>query len=113
MAEEGLCRRHGSFPARSQSEYRRDTARGDSPIQERTFEGSAEAAYAEGNDYHFKGHVSTPLGDDAGLRVAGGYRHRDGQIDNITLGRKVDFDETWNLRASLALRPVDRLRIST
>lgn len=73
--------------------------------------GSVEAGFAEGNDFTLKGFISTPFGDKAGLRIAAGYRNRDGQIDNSTLDRQVDYDETANVRASLVVRPTETFTI--
>ena len=75
------------------------------------FEGSVQGSYAAGNDYKIGGFISTPIGDDVGLRVAGSYRNRDGQIYNSTLNTHVDYDETYNARASLLIRPTDRVTI--
>jgi len=75
------------------------------------FMGSVEAGYAQGDDFRLKGYISAPLGDKAGLRLAAGYRNRDGQIYNSTLDTDVDFDKTANVRASLRLTPSERLKI--
>lgn len=76
-----------------------------------SFEGSVQASYAEGNDYKIGGFISTPLGENAGLRLAGSYRNRDGQIFNPTVGKDVDFDETINVRGSLILRPSETVTV--
>lgn len=74
-------------------------------------EGSVQASYAAGDDYKIGGFISTPLGDDAGLRLAASYRNREGQIFNPTVGDHVDFDETLNLRGSLLFRPSSSVTI--
>ena len=75
------------------------------------FEGSLQASYAEGDDYKIGGFISTPIGEDIGLRVAASYRNRDGQIYNKTLDENVDYDETYTVRGSLLVRPTDRVEI--
>ena len=75
------------------------------------FEGSLQASYAEGDDYKIGGFISTPIGEDVGLRVAASYRNRDGQIYNKTLDENVDYDETYTVRGSLLVRPTDRVEI--
>lgn len=75
------------------------------------FEGSLQASYAEGDDYKIGGFISTPIGEDVGLRVAASYRNRDGQIYNRTLDENVDYDETYTVRGSLLVRPTDRVEI--
>ncbi len=75
------------------------------------FEGSVQTSYARGNDYKVGGFISTPIGEGAGLRIAASYRNRDGLIDNSTVNEKVDFDETYTVRASLLLRPKDGVEI--
>ncbi|QEH81046.1 TonB-dependent receptor [Sphingomonas sp. C8-2] len=76
-----------------------------------SFGGSAELGYAEGDEFRAKASITAPLGEKAGFRLAGSYLNRDGQITNSTLGKKVDFDESWAVRGSLLLKPTETLKI--
>lgn len=69
--------------------------------------------FAEGNDIRIGGRVSGPLVRDHVLfRIAGSYTDYDGQIENIFLNRRVDFQREYSLRGQLELIPTDTLNIS-
>ncbi|MDA5194219.1 TonB-dependent receptor [Govanella unica] len=72
----------------------------------------AELGYAEGKEFIARGSVSGPLvADKVGFRISGSYKDREGQIDNITVGEKVDFDKTKAIRGTLVFTPNENLSI--
>ncbi|MCG2842624.1 TonB-dependent receptor [Sandaracinobacter sp. RS1-74] len=75
------------------------------------FGGSAEAGYAQGNEFSARATVSGPLGERMGFRLGGSYLNRDGQIYNSTLDTKVDYNEVWAVRGSLVANPVDAVTV--
>ena len=73
-------------------------------------EGFATARYGEGNYMEFAGGFTAPIGDRAGLRVAGMVKEDDGRLDNSFLDEEVDYvDEDYNIRARLTAQPTDWL----
>ncbi len=69
---------------------------------------SARAELANGNDRKLRLAGSGALVDDKVLvRASVGYRDFDGLIDNVTLKRKVDFQEEWTGRGRVILKPTD------
>ena len=55
--------------------------------------------------------VSTPLGENAAIRVAGLYRRNDGFYRDPNDGRDYNGDETWAAKAQLLFEPTDALRV--
>jgi iron complex outermembrane receptor protein len=55
--------------------------------------------------------VNVPLSDNAAFRVSGFYRQDPGYIDDPNLGRDVNDGKTYGGRASLLVRPTDKLTI--
>lgn len=61
-------------------------------------EGAVRASYANENTLEATGHISTPVGDGAGIVLSGYYRQTDGFFRNIFLDRKVaDDQKVWSL----------------
>lgn len=58
-----------------------------------------------------KGMVNLPIGETAALRLAGSYLSRDGYVDNLTTGNKVDDRDLYGLRGSFAWEPSDEFRV--
>lgn len=70
------------------------------------------ADYANGDDRQLSGMISGALVPDVlKFRIAADYRKFDGVLGNVTLNRKVDFVEDFNLRGRLILTPSDRLTV--
>lgn len=53
--------------------------------------------------------VNAPLGPNAGIRIAGRYKKRDGTVDNLLGGADFQSVETGAARASLRFRPSERI----
>jgi outer membrane receptor protein involved in Fe transport len=53
--------------------------------------------------------VNAPLGPNAGIRVAGRYKKRDGYVDNLLGGPDFQSIETGAARASLRFQPSERI----
>lgn len=69
------------------------------------FEGWVQAGYATGDAFSASGVISGPILDDRLLfRVAASVRDADGDIENVTLGQPVNFEDTVNLRGQLLVR---------
>jgi iron complex outermembrane receptor protein len=63
-----------------------------------TLEGAVRASYANENTIEATGHISTPVGEGAGIVLSGYYRQTDGFFRNIFLDRKVaDDQKVWSL----------------
>lgn len=76
------------------------------------FEGFVESTYGRGNALDVAGGVSTPLGDDVGLRLSTSYKTDDGRIENSFTGRKVDFiDHDLEVRGKLAATLTDQIHV--
>ncbi|WP_165793466.1 TonB-dependent receptor [Hyphococcus luteus] len=59
-------------------------------------------------DYReFKGIVNVPLGQMAAAKFSIAKTDRDGYIDNITTGNKLDTKDVWAYRAQLRITPTD------
>src|SRR3546814_15561395 len=54
------------------------------------FEAAAEGEYGNYNSIKGKAMVNIPLGENAGIRVAGIYLNRDGYTKNLFLGKRFD-----------------------
>jgi outer membrane receptor protein involved in Fe transport len=66
---------------------------------------SAEAEYGNYNGIKFKGMVNAPIGDTAGVRLAGFYLNRDGYTKNLYDNSRIDDRDMFGLRASLRFEP--------
>lgn len=65
------------------------------------FEGSVSATVATDGDVRTEAMISTPLGEGTGLRVTGFYHDFPGNVQNLTVGRKVNDQENYGVRAKL------------
>lgn len=81
----------------------------------RAFDGAAEAGVedvAHGDvGWWTRGAINAPLGNAAAVRVSGFYRSDPGFIDDPHLGHDVNDGTRYGGRASLLLKPTDRLQI--
>ncbi|MCJ9430612.1 TonB-dependent receptor [Kordiimonas marina] len=74
------------------------------------FEGKLDASYGRGDAVDVSGVISTPVGQDGGLRVAGSYKSDGGRIQNSYTGKNVDFiDHDWETRGKYTQRFNDTL----
>lgn len=53
--------------------------------------------------------VNAPLGENAGIRIAGRYKKRDGTVDNLLGGKDFQSVKTGAVRASLRFKPSERI----
>ena len=72
------------------------------------FEGSADLTYGSENTIKARGFVNFPIGDTAGLRLAGYYHSRDGYVFNDVTGNDVDDRNLYSLRATFSTDLWDR-----
>ncbi|MBX3594556.1 TonB-dependent receptor [Sphingomonas sp.] len=63
------------------------------------FGGSVEASYGNYNAFELKGAVTGPVSDKLALRLDGGYRKRDGYIDDVNSDRSINDINRWYARA--------------
>jgi iron complex outermembrane recepter protein len=78
------------------------------------FEGSAEVAYFDRQEYRARGVVNVPLGDKGGFRLTGFYSKYDGNIRNIgPVGDDyVNGYERYGVRGALALDLSDDVKLT-
>lgn len=57
------------------------------------------------NSVKARGMMNIPLGDKAALRLAGSSLSRDGYVDNLTTGNKIDSRDLYAFRGTLAFEP--------
>jgi outer membrane receptor protein involved in Fe transport len=69
------------------------------------FEASAEAEYGNYDSMKGKAMVNIPLGETAGLRVAGIYLNRDGYTKNTFLNTRIDDRDLYSVRGSFRWEP--------
>jgi len=75
-------------------------------------EGALDASYGRGDAIDVTGSLSTPIGDDAGLRIAGSYKTDNGRIRNTYSDKNVDFiDHDWELRGKFKASLSENLKI--
>jgi len=71
--------------------------------------GMVRAAYGNFDYMLGEAMLNAPLGSNAGIRIAGRYKKRDGTVDNLLGGGDVQSVETGAVRASLRFRPSERI----
>lgn len=76
------------------------------------FAASGEASYGKYNALQVKGMVNVPIGDIAGVRLAGMYLKRDGYTKNLNTGNDIDGRDYYSLRGSFKLEPSDNTRFT-
>ena len=69
------------------------------------FEAAAEAEYGNYDSMKAKAMVNIPLGDTAGIRVAGIYLNRDGYTKNEFLDTRIDDRHLYSVRGSFRWEP--------
>ena len=69
------------------------------------FEASAEAEYGNYDSMKGKAMVNIPLGETAGIRVAGIYLNRDGYTKNAFLNTRIDDRDLYSVRGSFRWEP--------
>ncbi|SNS57347.1 TonB-dependent receptor [Sphingopyxis indica] len=69
------------------------------------FEAAAEGEYGNYNSIKGKAMVNIPLGENAGIRVAGIYLNRDGYTKNLFLGNRFDDRDLYSVRGSFRWEP--------
>ena len=69
------------------------------------FEAAAEAEYGNYDSMKAKAMVNIPLGDTAGIRVAGIYLNRDGYTKNEFLDTRIDDRDLYSVRGSFRWEP--------
>jgi iron complex outermembrane recepter protein len=62
------------------------------------FEGTVEASYFDKSEYRGRATINVPLGENLRSRFTGFYSEYDGNINNITLGRKVNGYKHYGMR---------------
>lgn len=82
--------------------YGRNAAAGAIVIQTlkpgNTLEGAVKVSAAEDSTYKAAAHISTPVGEGAGLVLSGSYSTTDGFYRNVYLGSKtIDDQEVWSV----------------
>jgi outer membrane receptor protein involved in Fe transport len=75
------------------------------------FMASAEAEYGNFDSMKAKGMVNVPIGDFAGLRVAGIYLNRDGYTKNVFDGKRFDDRDIYSIRGTLRIEPTSTTTI--
>ena len=71
--------------------------------------GMVRGEYGNFNDIQGEAMINAPLGDNAGIRIAGRYKKRDGYVDNLLGGGDFQSVETGAARASLRFKPSERI----
>jgi iron complex outermembrane receptor protein len=79
-----------------------------------TFGGFLEGAYYfdNGNEYRVRGAVDLPLGTGLAARVTGFYGTYDGNIRNVTVGKRVNGYERYGVRGVLVADPTANLQLT-
>jgi iron complex outermembrane recepter protein len=75
------------------------------------FGGAAELSYGNFNAIVAKADVTGPLGENAAGALSFGYNSRDGYVENIGLGTKINNRDRFNVRGDLLIRPSDALKV--
>jgi iron complex outermembrane recepter protein len=76
------------------------------------FSVSGDALYGNFNDLRLRGAMNLPVRDDTlTLRIAGLRTTRDGYIQNIVNGSRLDGEDLWSARAELLWRPNDTMQL--
>ncbi|MDF7774389.1 TonB-dependent receptor [Sphingomonas sp. AOB5] len=67
------------------------------------FGGYVEGSYGNYNAYELEGAVTGPVSEQFALRLDGGYRKRDGYINDANSSRKINNIDRWNVRGQALL----------
>jgi len=71
--------------------------------------GMVRGAYGNFNYWLGEAMLNAPLGEDAGIRIAGRYKKRDGYVENLLGGEDFQSVETGAFRGSIRVKPSDRV----
>jgi len=71
--------------------------------------GMIRGAYGNYNYWLAEAMVNAPLGSNAGVRIAGRYKKRDGYVNNLLGGEDFQSVETGAIRGSIRFKPSDRV----
>ncbi len=75
-------------------------------------EGFVKGRAGKGNDYKISGGISGPFVKDKVLaRIAGYYHNSRGLLDNMTLNKDADWEESGGLRGKILIYPSDNVSI--
>lgn len=73
--------------------------------------GSAEISYGNFNAIVAKADVTGPLGENAAGSFAFGINKRDGYVDNLAIGKKINDRDRYYVRGDLLIKPNDQLKV--
>jgi len=76
------------------------------------FSASGEVEYGNYNGIKAKGMVNVPLGETLGVRLAGYYLNRDGFVNNLTTGNKIDDRDMFALRGTITWEPTADTKVT-
>jgi iron complex outermembrane receptor protein len=71
--------------------------------------GMIRAAYGNFDYWLAEGMINAPLGPNAGVRIAGRYKKRDGYVDNLLGGPDFQSIDTGAVRGSVRFKPSERI----
>lgn len=74
--------------------------------------GSMTGEYGNYDMVRLKGFLNASPSENVGIRVAGFYLDRDGMMENVTTGNKIDDRSLWSTRASVKVQPTDSFRVT-
>jgi iron complex outermembrane recepter protein len=75
------------------------------------FEGQIELEYGNFQSIKVKGAINVPLGETAGIRIAGTYLNRDGFTKNLFTNSNIDGRNQYAIRGTLEWNPGDNTQI--
>lgn len=73
--------------------------------------GSAEVSYGNFNALVAKADITGPLGENAAGSFAVGINKRDGYVDNLAIGKKINDRDRYYVRGDLVIKPSDQLKV--
>lgn len=75
------------------------------------FEARAVGRYGNFDAFMLEGIVNVPIGDVAGLRIAGRIKERDGYVENLLGGEDFNSTDSWAVRAAGRLNLGERITV--
>ncbi len=76
-----------------------------------TLSGSITGTATDDDEYRVDASVSGPIAEGVSFRLNGFYSDREGILDNLTTGEKLNGETSYGVRGRLKLNPTDRLSI--
>jgi outer membrane receptor protein involved in Fe transport len=73
--------------------------------------GMVRAEYGNFDYWLAEGMINAPLGENAGVRIAGRYKKRDGYVDNLLGGADFQSIDTGAVRGSVRFKPSSRVTV--